>query len=102
MLIERRTTGGILVDNRLASKCEVKVMTSDHDEAHHGDKGEVWLRGPAVMNGYWRIAAATNEVLTKDGWLKTGDVTADNQIHIVDRKKVQYQESQDGNGHAAH
>ncbi|KAF8805416.1 acetyl-CoA synthetase-like protein [Phlegmacium glaucopus] len=39
-----------------------------------GTVGEVWLRGPNIMKCYWRDPEATDKVLTKDGWLKTGDL----------------------------
>lgn len=54
-----------------------------------GEPGELWVKGPQVMLGYWQRPDATDEVL-KDGWLATGDiVTVDEQgfIRIVDRKK---------------
>lgn len=55
-----------------------------------GDVGELMVRGPLVMRGYWRNAAATADTLTSDGWLRTGDVgyrDDDGYIFIVDRKK---------------
>ena len=56
-----------------------------------GEQGELWLRAPNVMKGYWRNAKATSETLTPDGWLKTGDIChidKDGKFFIVDRKKV--------------
>lgn len=55
-----------------------------------GTVGEVWLRGPNVMKGYWRDQAATDKVLTKDGWFKSGDLgLLDNEgfLYIRDRIK---------------
>jgi len=55
-----------------------------------GEVGELCIRGPQVMKGYWRRPEATNEVLRADGWLKTGDVaimTETGYFKIVDRKK---------------
>jgi long-chain acyl-CoA synthetase len=55
-----------------------------------GEPGELWVRGPQVMKGYWERADATAEVLTPDGYLRTGDMarlTNDGSIEIVDRKK---------------
>ncbi|KAF9566756.1 long-chain-fatty-acid-CoA ligase [Agrocybe pediades] len=52
--------------------------------------GEVWLRGPNVMKGYWRDPDATDAVITKDGWLKTGDVgylDDEGFLYIKDRLK---------------
>ncbi|PBK95040.1 acetyl-CoA synthetase-like protein [Armillaria gallica] len=53
-----------------------------------GQTGEVWLRGPNVMKGYWRDPVATNSVLTSDGWLKSGDLGMQDQdgfLYIKDR-----------------
>jgi long-chain acyl-CoA synthetase len=55
-----------------------------------GTEGEVWVRGPQVMKGYWRRPDETRNVLTAEGWLKTGDVGAfDSQgfLRLLDRKK---------------
>ncbi|KAK0213446.1 hypothetical protein DFS33DRAFT_1289334 [Desarmillaria ectypa] len=55
-----------------------------------GQTGEVWLRGPNVMKGYWRDPVATNTVLTSDGWLKSGDLGMQDQdgfLYINDRIK---------------
>lgn len=52
--------------------------------------GELCVKGPQVMKGYWQRADATAEVLDADGWLKTGDIAViqpDGYIRIVDRKK---------------
>ncbi len=53
-------------------------------------QGEVWLRGPSIMGGYYQNDAETAEALTADGWFKTGDIGEfDNNGHLklVDRKK---------------
>jgi acyl-CoA synthetase (AMP-forming)/AMP-acid ligase II len=39
-----------------------------------GQPGELWLRGPSVMKGYWRNAEATSKAFAEGGWFKTGDV----------------------------
>ena len=55
-----------------------------------GEAGEVWVRGPQVMLGYWQRPAETAHVLTPDGWLKTGDIGAfdtDGFLRLLDRKK---------------
>ena len=55
-----------------------------------GERGELCVRGPNVMKGYWRNPAATAEAFNADGFLRTGDVgymDADGYIYIVDRTK---------------
>jgi acyl-CoA synthetase (AMP-forming)/AMP-acid ligase II len=55
-----------------------------------GDPGEVWVRGPQVMRGYRNRPAETAEVLTEEGWLRTGDigrVDERGELHLVDRLK---------------
>lgn len=69
---------------------ELRVVDNDGMEVAGGDSGELWIRGPQVMLGYWGQDEATREVLTDDGWFKTGDiVTIDSEgyVSIVDRKK---------------
>lgn len=55
-----------------------------------GERGELWLRGPSVMKGYWRNADATKNTFADGGWFMTGDVAeVDNEGYfaIVDRVK---------------
>ena len=55
-----------------------------------GEEGEVYVRGPQVMQGYWQRPEETRRVLTTDGWLRTGDIgTFDGQgfLRLLDRKK---------------
>jgi acyl-CoA synthetase (AMP-forming)/AMP-acid ligase II len=70
---------------------EVKVVDIDTGrELGPHEQGEVWVRGPQVMKGYLNRPAATAEMITPDGWLKTGDIGhADDEgyIYIVDRLK---------------
>jgi 4-coumarate--CoA ligase len=56
-----------------------------------GQPGEIHIRAPNVCLGYWKNEAATQDCLSSDGWLKTGDIAVtdkDGNFWIVDRKKV--------------
>jgi fatty-acyl-CoA synthase len=52
---------------------DVRIAVADGREASAGETGELLVRGPNVMAGYWRRPADTDRVLTADGWLRTGD-----------------------------
>ena len=55
-----------------------------------GEEGEVWVRGPQVMRGYWKRPEESRRVLTPDGWLRTGDIgmfDAEGFLRLLDRKK---------------
>ncbi|MBU2869349.1 long-chain-fatty-acid--CoA ligase FadD [Colwellia sp. E2M01] len=72
-----------------ASSTDVKIMLDDGSEAPIGESGEMWVKGPQVMLGYYNSEAATAEVL-KDGWFATGDIAKMDDrgfFTIVDRKK---------------
>ncbi|MCU0988379.1 MAG: AMP-binding protein [Xanthomonadales bacterium] len=66
------------------------IMNDAGELLPQGEVGELVIRGPQVMKGYWQRPDETAKVLTADGWLRTGDVammTADGFFKIVDRKK---------------
>lgn len=68
---------------------EVRIFDDRDKELPAGEIGEIVVRGPAVMKGYWQKPKETAEVLRK-GWYHTGDlgyIDEDNYIYIVDRKK---------------
>lgn len=82
--IQSGTIGTPVIDT------EIKVADEQGNPVPDGQPGELWARGPQVMSGYWQKPDATAEVLTPDGWFKTGDIAirrADGYFKIVDRKK---------------
>jgi long-chain acyl-CoA synthetase len=69
---------------------ECKVIDDDNTTLPVGEAGELCVRGPQVMKGYWQRPEATAEVIDTEGWFKTGDIAIiqpDGFIKIVDRKK---------------
>jgi len=72
-----------------APSTDIKLMLDSGEEAAKGEPGELWVKGPQVMLGYYNRPDATSECL-KDGWFATGDIaTYDDEgfFYIVDRKK---------------
>jgi len=68
---------------------EVKIVDENGNEVADGDIGELAVKGPGVMDCYYKNPEATDEIL-KDGWLYTGDMAKkdeDGFIYLVDRKK---------------
>jgi long-chain acyl-CoA synthetase len=53
---------------------EVKIANDSGEAVRQGEAGEIWVRGPSVMLGYWNRPEETANALTPDGWLKTGDL----------------------------
>ncbi|GAB2503789.1 AMP-binding protein [Microbulbifer agarilyticus] len=69
---------------------EVKVIDENGNDLPNNTPGELCVRGPQVMKGYWERPEATAETIDSEGWLKTGDMAIiqdDGYIKIVDRKK---------------
>ena len=69
---------------------DISIRDDDGNEVGFDTPGELCVRGPQVMQGYWGRPDATAEVLSEDGWLRTGDMaTIDEEgyLRIVDRKK---------------
>ncbi|KAH7523430.1 hypothetical protein FEM48_Zijuj06G0010100 [Ziziphus jujuba var. spinosa] len=75
----------------LSPSIEAKVVDPDSGEALAVNRtGELWLRGPTIMKGYFSNAEATSSTLDSEGWLKTGDlcyIDEDGFIFVVDRLK---------------
>ncbi|WP_084040476.1 AMP-binding protein [Demequina sp. NBRC 110053] len=69
---------------------DVRILREDGAEVAQGEPGELAVKGPQVMAGYWNKPEETAAVITDDGWLLTGDVATmddDGYLRIVDRKK---------------
>ena len=69
---------------------EVRIADGRGDALAIGEEGELCVRGPQVMRGYWSNEAATREVFTEDGFFRTGDIASmntDGFVKIMDRKK---------------
>ena len=68
----------------------LSIRDDDGNEVPLGQPGEICAKGPQVMAGYWNRPEETANVMTKDGYFRTGDIgvmTADGYTKIVDRKK---------------
>jgi acyl-CoA synthetase (AMP-forming)/AMP-acid ligase II len=80
------TSGGTLLPN---TECVV-VDPASGESVARGQQGEIWVRGPLIMQGYLGRAEATAATIDPDGWLHTGDVgyvDDDGDVFIVDRVK---------------
>ncbi len=69
---------------------DVAIWSEDNEPLAFDEVGELMVRGPQVMKGYWNRPEETDKVLTEDGWLHTGDIArmdANGYVYIVDRKK---------------
>ena len=68
---------------------DVKFLNDEGQEVPLGEPGEMWVKGPQVMKGYWNRPDSTAEAIV-DGWIATGDIAeidSEGYIRIVDRKK---------------
>ena len=68
---------------------QVRLVDAEGNEVPTGTPGEIQIKGPNVMKGYWNLPDATAEAI-KDGWFSTGDIAvvdADGYYYVVDRKK---------------
>ena len=69
---------------------DIFITDSYGNELSVGEEGELWVKGPQVMKGYWNNPEETKEVITESGWLATGDIAKVDEkgyVYIVDRKK---------------
>ncbi|ACY52250.1 long-chain-fatty-acid--CoA ligase FadD [Vibrio diabolicus] len=69
---------------------EVRIVDEEGNALPNTETGELQVRGPQVMQGYWQRPEATKDTINEDGWLSTGDIVKfddEGFLHIVDRKK---------------
>ncbi|MFT4630288.1 MAG: long-chain acyl-CoA synthetase [Arenicella sp.] len=69
---------------------QIKIVDKQGKQMAAGEAGEVCLRGPQIMSGYWNKPEATAESIDKDGWFSTGDIgvlQSNGRLKIVDRIK---------------
>ena len=85
--------GGLSVKRSVGlpiSSTDAKLVDEQGCEVPLGEAGELWVRGPQVMQGYWNNQHETDNVVRPEGWLATGDMARmdeDGFFYIVDRKK---------------
>lgn len=76
------------VEVKLVDQPELGYVSKRHDGGR--EQGEIWIRGPSITSGYYKRDDITQETITKDGWLKTGDIgewTERGTLNIIDRVK---------------
>lgn len=69
---------------------EVRLVDGNYQDVQPGQPGEIWVRGPQVMQGYWQKPGINAEAITKEGYFRTGDIgrfTEHGNLKIVDRIK---------------
>jgi long-chain acyl-CoA synthetase len=69
---------------------EISIRDDDENEVALGEAGEICIRGPQIMRGYWQRPDETAKVMTRDGFFKSGDIGVmlpNGHVKIVDRKK---------------
>lgn len=74
----------------ISDTIERVVSPTTGEECALGEIGELWVKGPQIMQGYWKNPEATSAMLLPDGWLKTGDIVVQDEqgyVKIVDRAR---------------
>jgi long-chain acyl-CoA synthetase len=72
------------------SSTDLVLRDDDGKDVALGDRGEICIKGPQVMAGYWKRPEETAKIIDRDGWLATGDIGVVDErgyVRIVDRKK---------------
>ncbi|KAL6963447.1 4-coumarate--CoA ligase [Sarracenia purpurea var. burkii] len=83
---DKHGSAGVLIRD---TKARVVSLKDGSDQSVH-ESGELWIKGPQVMKGYWKNDKATEEIIDKEGWLRTGDVVyydEDEFFFVIDRTK---------------
>lgn len=93
--------GGPFMQNefKLVDLPEMKYTSNDcNEKGELQPRGELWVRGPNVIPGYYKLDDKNKEAFTEDGWLQSGDVVMivppENRVKIIDRKKNIFKLSQ--------
>ncbi len=69
---------------------EISIRDENNEELPYGERGELCIRGPQVMQGYWQRPGETAAAIDEDGWFHSGDIATMNEegfVYIVDRLK---------------
>ncbi|MER7410518.1 class I adenylate-forming enzyme family protein [Streptomyces cacaoi] len=88
--LSRPGPDGQLTVGRALPDVELLVRDADGTALPPGEQGEILVRSPTVMRGYWKQPELTAEVLSEDGWVRTGDIghlDEDGRLYLVDRLK---------------
>jgi len=88
--VGQKTKAGSIGLTFPGTEIELRDLDDPSKTVPLGQKGEIWIKGPQVMKGYFNNPKATKESLDKDGWFRTGDVATmdeDGYVFIVDRIK---------------
>ncbi|MDD5223200.1 MAG: AMP-binding protein [bacterium] len=74
---------------KLLNGVEAKIVNDQGEPVKDGEVGELLYKSPSLMKGYYKDQEKTDQVITKDGWFRSGDLAkraADGEIYVVERK----------------